>query len=131
MNCPTSSITLSSMGKTGTGDMAMAQMGFLDLPDRYASLDLKKDALVEINAVVPWEEFRPVLMGFGAGLMRRAGRGPKDAVLMFKVLVLFDCVFRGQDLARLRTGAGGLSRRRHRGLKTNAMPLRGTGTGPR
>jgi len=34
----------------------MAQMGFLDLSDRYASLDAKKDPLVEINAVVPWEE---------------------------------------------------------------------------
>ena len=30
----------------------MAQMGFFDLSDRYASLDAKKDPLVEINAVV-------------------------------------------------------------------------------
>ena len=39
----------------------MAQMGFFDLSDRYASLDTKKDPLVEINAVVAWEEFRPTL----------------------------------------------------------------------
>ena len=39
----------------------MAQMGFFDLSDRYASLDAKKDPLVEIDTVVPWEEFRPVL----------------------------------------------------------------------
>lgn len=39
----------------------MAQMGFFDLSDRYASLDAKKDPLVEINSVVPWEEFRPLL----------------------------------------------------------------------
>ena len=39
----------------------MAQMGFFDLSDRYASLDAKKDPLVEIDAVVPWEEFRPSL----------------------------------------------------------------------
>ena len=39
----------------------MPQMGFFDLSDRYASLDAKKDPLVEINAVVPWEEFRPML----------------------------------------------------------------------
>ena len=39
----------------------MAQMGFLDFSDRYASLDGKKDPLVEIDAVVPWEEFRPSL----------------------------------------------------------------------
>ena len=37
----------------------MAQMGCLDLSDRDASLDGKKDPLVEIDAVVPWEEFRP------------------------------------------------------------------------
>ena len=39
----------------------MAQMGFFDLSDRYASLDATKDPLVEIDAVVPWEAFRPVL----------------------------------------------------------------------
>ena len=39
----------------------MAQMGFFDLSDRYASLDAKRDPLVEIDAVVPWEEFRPTL----------------------------------------------------------------------
>lgn len=35
--------------------------GFLDLSDRYARLDAKNDPMVEIEAVVPWEEFRPVL----------------------------------------------------------------------
>jgi len=39
----------------------MAQMGFFDLSDRYASLDAQKDPLVEIDVVVPWEEFRPFL----------------------------------------------------------------------
>jgi len=39
----------------------MAQMGFFDLSDHYASLDAKKDPLGEIDAVVPWEEFRPAL----------------------------------------------------------------------
>ena len=39
----------------------MAQMGFFDLSDRYASLDAKTDPLVEIDAVVPREEFRPAL----------------------------------------------------------------------
>jgi hypothetical protein len=29
----------------------MAQMGFFDLSDRYASLDAKKDPLLEIGAV--------------------------------------------------------------------------------
>ena len=36
----------------------MAQMVFFDLTDRYTSLDAKKDPLVAIDAVVPWEEFR-------------------------------------------------------------------------
>jgi len=39
----------------------MAQMSFFDLSDRYASIDAKRDPLVEIDAVVPWEEFRPAL----------------------------------------------------------------------
>ena len=39
----------------------MAQMGFFDLSDRYVSLDAKNDPLAEINEIVPWEEFRPLL----------------------------------------------------------------------
>src|SRR6056297_2424122 len=70
----------------------MAQMGFFDLSDRYASLDAKKDPLVEIDAVVPWEEFRPTLEGVwrkpDAERKSRAGRKPMDAVVMFKTLVL-------------------------------------------
>ena len=70
----------------------MAQKGFFDLSDRYASLDAKKDPLVEIDAAVPWEEFRPTLERVwrtpGAERKSRAGRKPMDAVLMFKTLVL-------------------------------------------
>lgn len=70
----------------------MAQMGFFDLSDRYASLDAKKDPLVEIDAVVPWEEFRPALERVwrkpDADRKSRAGRKPIDAVLMFKTLIL-------------------------------------------
>jgi len=39
----------------------MARMDFFDLSDRYASLGAKQDPPVEIDAVVPWEEFRPAL----------------------------------------------------------------------
>ena len=35
----------------------MAQMGFFDLSDRYASLDATKNPLVEIDAVV----YRPMI----------------------------------------------------------------------
>jgi hypothetical protein len=70
----------------------MAHMGFFDLSDRYASLDAKKDPLVEINAVVPWDEFRPSLERVwrkpAAERKSRAGRKPMDTVLMFKTLVL-------------------------------------------
>jgi IS5 family transposase len=70
----------------------MAQMGFFDLSDRYASLDAKKDPLVEIDTVVPWEEFRVTLERVWrkseAERKSRAGRKPMDVVLMFKALVL-------------------------------------------
>ena len=64
--------------------MTMAQMGFFDLSDRYASLDAKRDPLLEIDAVVPWEEFRPTLERVWrkpeAARKSRAGRKPMDAV---------------------------------------------------
>lgn len=36
-------------------------MGFFDLSDRYASLDARKDPLVEIDALVPRHAFRATL----------------------------------------------------------------------
>jgi len=70
----------------------MAQMGFFDLSDRYASLDAKRDPLVEIDAIVPWEEFRPTLEQVWrkpeVARKSRAGRKPMDAVVMFKTLLL-------------------------------------------
>ena len=70
----------------------MAQMGFFDLSDRYAILDAKKDPLIEINAVVPWDAFRPLLERVwrrpDEARKSRAGRKGVDAVLMFKTLVL-------------------------------------------
>ena len=41
--------------------MTTAQLGFFDLSDHCASLDAKRDTLVDIDTIVPWEEFRPVL----------------------------------------------------------------------
>jgi len=70
----------------------LAQMGFFDLSNRYASLDAKKDPQVEIEAAVPWDEFRPTLERLWrkpeAERKSRAGRKPMDMVLMFKTLVL-------------------------------------------
>lgn len=62
----------------------MTQMGFLDLSDRYASLDTKNDPLVEIGTVVPWEAFRPALERIWR--KRDAGRKPMDPELVFKTL---------------------------------------------
>lgn len=53
-----------------------AQIGFSDLSDRYASLDAKKEPLVEIDGILTWQEFRPAL--------ERVWRKPRDAVLMLK-----------------------------------------------
>ena len=74
------------------GGATMTQMGFFDLSDRCASLDAKRDPLVEIDAAVPWEEFRPALERVwrkpDEARKSRAGRKPMDAVVMFKTLVL-------------------------------------------
>ncbi len=70
----------------------MLQMGFFDLSDSHANLDAKRDPLVEINALLPWEEFSPALDRVwrkpDEGRKCRAGRKPIDTVLMFKTLVL-------------------------------------------
>ena len=46
-------------------------MGFFDLSDRYASLDAKRDPLVKMDAIVPWDDFVRRLSGFGGSLYRR------------------------------------------------------------
>lgn len=70
----------------------MAQLGFFDLSDRYASLDAKKDPLLEIDRIVPWEDFRPLLKKVWRTPLKdrksRAGRKPWDEIIMFKALVL-------------------------------------------
>lgn len=70
----------------------MAQMGFFDLSDRYSSLDAKRDPLLEIDALVPWDEFRPLLTAIWRkppeARKSGAGRRPWDVVIMFKTLVL-------------------------------------------
>jgi transposase, IS5 family len=70
----------------------MGQPGFFDLGERYRGLDAKKDPLVVLNAVVPWEDFRARL----SAVWRKpdeerktaAGRKPWDEVVIFKTLVL-------------------------------------------
>lgn len=66
-------------------------MDFFDLSDGYASLEAKNGPLVEIDTVVPWEEFCPALERVWrkphADRKSRARRKPMDTVLMFKTLV--------------------------------------------
>ena len=71
----------------------MAQMGFFDLSDRYASLDAKKDPLAGDQLCLAMGR----VPGFArAGLVPSRMKGgnpargakPIDAVLMFKTLVL-------------------------------------------
>src|SRR5450755_1758946 len=75
----------------------MGQLGFFDLSGRYEGLDRKKDPLVTLAAVVPWESFRCEIQAAlarqnlrTAAAVRRsaAGRKPWDAVLIFKTLVV-------------------------------------------
>ena len=75
----------------------MGQRGFFDLNRRYESLTEKKDPLVAIAAMVPFESFRPKLnAALIKGELRRseaerkssAGRKPWDEVVIFKALVL-------------------------------------------
>jgi len=67
----------------------MNQPGLFDLCERQKKLRKSRDFLERINAIVDWEEFRPIL---DAALHRSArekgGRPPFDVVLMFKILVL-------------------------------------------
>ena len=71
---------------------ATSSRGFFDMSDRYASIDAKGDSLIKIDAIVPWEEFRPTLERVWrepeAERKSRAGRKPLDAVVMFRTLVL-------------------------------------------
>src|SRR4029450_4286623 len=70
----------------------MSQPGVFDLGERYRGLDPKKDPLVFLNAVVPWEDFRARL----SAVWRKpeeerktaAGRKPWGEIVIFKTLVL-------------------------------------------
>jgi IS5 family transposase len=84
----------------------MSQPGFFDLSRRYESLDAKKDPLVALNRLVPWENFRAQLLAALQAAGKRAsaatrkslaGRKPWDEVLIFKVLVLQTLYNLGDD----------------------------------
>lgn len=67
----------------------MIQTGLFDLEFRCRELEKNGDPLVKINAVIPWEEFRPILNQVREKDRKGpAGRKPFDVILMFKILVL-------------------------------------------
>src|SRR5215204_3159085 len=70
----------------------MGQLGFSDLDKRYRSLDAKKDPLVVLNEVVPWEDFRARLSAVwrkpDEERKNAAGRKPWDEIVIFQTLVL-------------------------------------------
>jgi IS5 family transposase len=60
-----------------------------NLEQRQAKLEQKKDLLVRLGEVIPWESFRSVLNQIHTKPRKsQAGRKSYDVVLMFKLLVL-------------------------------------------
>jgi len=67
----------------------MKQAGFFDFTERQKKLLATRDFLEQINRIVAWEAFRPVLdAALKRSMREKGGRPPHDAVLMFRVLVL-------------------------------------------
>jgi len=67
----------------------MSQAGFWDWEEHQTKLTQKKDLLVRLNQIVPWEAFRPALEKiYDKPRKSNAGRKSMDVVVMFKLLVL-------------------------------------------
>ena len=67
----------------------MGQQGFWDVEDRQQKLEQKKSLLNQLNQLVPWENFRPILMQIHDKPRKsQAGRPPTDVLLLFEMLVL-------------------------------------------
>ena len=59
----------------------MLQTGFFDFEDRFKKID-EKDKLLELNVLIDWEAFRPVLKKLEPKRKNSAGRKRKDSVMM-------------------------------------------------
>lgn len=62
--------------------------GLFDVYDRLAKIDRNGDPLVQLNQLIDWSQFRPLLEPARPPVPVGAGRRPYDAVLLFKMLVL-------------------------------------------
>jgi IS5 family transposase len=61
----------------------MGQMSFFDADDRLKSFSRLGDPLEPLNAVMPWEDFRPLLSQVREKARKsNAGRKPFDVVFM-------------------------------------------------
>jgi IS5 family transposase len=66
----------------------MSQPGFGDWEEHQNKLNQKRDLLVRLNEIVPWEAFCPTLEQIHDKPRKsKAGRKAIDAVVMFKLLV--------------------------------------------
>jgi hypothetical protein len=70
----------------------VAQFGFFDAERRLSALSEKRDPLVAISALVPWERFRDdieaVVLTVDEARKSNAGRKPIDVLVLFRMLVL-------------------------------------------
>lgn len=67
----------------------MGQQGFWDVEQRYKKLEQKQDLLVQLNEIIPWQEFRVLLESVHEKARKsNAGRKPIDVLLLFKLLIL-------------------------------------------
>ncbi len=67
----------------------MGQQGFWDIEIRQQKLEQKKSLLNQLNQLVPWETFCPIMMRIHEKPRKsQAGRKPTDVLLLFKMLVL-------------------------------------------
>jgi transposase, IS5 family len=67
----------------------MGQRGFWDIEEREAKLAQRQDILIQLDQLIPWEEFRIFLEKVRQRERKSAaGRKPYDVILLFKMLVL-------------------------------------------
>ena len=65
----------------------MGQQGFWDFEARHQKLESKKDLLVCLDEMIPWDEFRPILEQVHVKPRKsKAGRRPIDVIVMFKAV---------------------------------------------
>lgn len=65
----------------------MGQCGFWDIERRQQKLSQKRDFLDRLDALIPWEDFRPLLEQIHLKERKsNAGRQAIDVLLMFKQL---------------------------------------------